>query len=133
MFVGDDHGRPTYLVLKPSSGDIKQAADVGQSIRVSVWDIERTSLAQASSFRGRVGCLPFLLAVADVNEQAKQLPNRTMRVVYDELGEPEQSLPGADGHAGIEGLEKGAVSGESETAWKRRLKLLADCLRPYEE
>ena len=130
-FIGDDGGSAQWLSIKPSPTDSLQAAERGHPVRVSVWDVTRTTFEQATAFRRRNDCLPFTLTAADVREVGGEVGVDAMAAVYDPLDEPESQRPGADGHAGIEGLERGAKPNESKESWKYRLHLLARRLKPF--
>ena len=109
--------------FRPSKGDIEQAAERQQPVRVSVWDRAHTTTAQGTAFRAGVEVVVFDLRVDDVCRLGASLGEPRLRVVHDELDEPERSRPGADGHSGIEGLDQ--APGEPKLAWKERLRKLA--------
>ena len=122
-FEPDRGWRPDWQQLNPSSED-KSAATGGRPVRVSVWDCALTSPAQMWSFRARrtlyleAFCAAFNVLAAT---------HRTgCRVVYDELDGPARDRSGAQGHAGIEGLDR--RSGEPKPAWKQTLTQLAGSL-----
>lgn len=109
--------RPTWLEFNPSSDDKRHAEQTGRPVRVSVWDATLTTAAQALAFRGRETII-ISGAVAGV------LAGGATAVVYDRLPPPESERPGADGHAGIEGLVR--RQDETKPQWKERLQRVAD-------
>lgn len=123
-FIGENGEAATYLALRPSSEDEKNVP-----VRVSVWDMQRTTLPQAEAFRGRSDCVPYSMFVSDVMAVGSAAKCARMRVVYDPLPEPECKRPGADGHAGIEGLDRAESTGEKKAEWKNRLTQLAKRLQ----
>ena len=104
--------RPTHVELEPSRED-KQRTPV----RVSVWDTALTAVDEARSARDR-STLVLEAGVAELLERG------VAAVVYDNLEEPDARRPGADGHAGLEGLER--RHGEPRPAWRDRLQHVAD-------
>lgn len=131
MFFGDDSGRPTYRAFCPTDCDTESAQKRGHSVRVTVWDLQRTTLLQAMAFRDRQDCRAFVLHAGDIIDVGKKFSIPTLRAVYDPLDVPAANMPGADGHVGIEGLERGAVTNETKVEWKARLHALARRLSPH--
>jgi len=121
-------GALTADVFVPNTGDKTHAQKRGEPVRVSVWEKGRTTPEQAQAIFGGGEALLYDLCVGEVLALAGQLACPTMRIVYDELDEPDRSKPGADGHAGIEGLERGP--GETKVVWRERLRRLALLARP---
>lgn len=117
-----DNWRPSWQVLDPSTTDKEHAIAHGKPVRVSVWDHGRTTVEQARAFRNGPAIV-LGLQVQDVIDVAEST-NRPMRVVYDPLDPPASTLPGANGHAGIEGLER--ADGEPKNDRRARLAELAD-------
>jgi hypothetical protein len=116
--------KPTGREFEPSSED-KKAATEGKKIRVSVWDKHRTTLVQAKAFReGPVWplrlALPALRAVAERHDAI-------IPVVYDPLDPAESKKPGAEGHAGLENLER---AGRPRPKWHKLLEAIADACEP---
>ncbi len=113
--------RPTWHQLEPSTGDKNDADTHNKPVRVSVWDDARTTREEARSFR--TGPTIILgLSVADVNDVAA-ISKRLVRVVYDALDEPASARPGAEGHAGIEGLDR--AKAEPKKQWRDMIEELA--------
>lgn len=123
-FDPDRSWRPDHEQFVPSSADRADAGDA-HPVRVSVWDRTRTTPEQMWRFRSK-RCLVLAVAVSLLLERATEW-RPECRVVYDELPEPKRTWPGADGHAGIEGLER--RSGEPKLAYKDSLRQLADTFR----
>ncbi len=99
------HWRPSYEDFQPSSTDKNQAVALGKPVRVSVWDHEFTTVEEARSFRAA----PALVVVVEngaIAQIARQQQLAALRTVYDSLAPPDNEMPGAAGHAGIEGLDK---------------------------
>lgn len=112
-----ENWRPTWLELNPSSEDKRHAEETGRPVRVSVWDAALTTPAQALTFRGRQ-----TIIISGAVEAV--IAGGATGVVYDRLSAPESERPGADGHAGIEGLVR--RDGETKPQWKERLQRVAD-------
>jgi hypothetical protein len=93
----------------PSSEDIRVAQETGQSVRVSVFETGRTTIDQCRAIR-QVGVeVPiFSLAVERLRAVVAPGRNQCLRVVEDLLPPPVRFMPGADGHCGIEGLDRPA-------------------------
>jgi hypothetical protein len=117
-----DKWAPDWEVLKPSTGDEKDAEQRGKPVRVSVWDGHRTTINQARAFRAGA-TIVLRLEVREVLEVA-EATRHELCVVYDPLKPPDDDHPGADGHAGIEGLRRAQM--EPRPEWKARLQRLAD-------
>jgi hypothetical protein len=118
-----DNWKTDWETFNPSGADEKHAAASGRAVRVSVWEQERTTPEQARAFRATASIV-LRVAVAAV-VQTSEMTQRPLDVVYEPLEAPDGDLPGADGHAGIEGLKRAA--GEQKTKWKAALQALADC------
>jgi hypothetical protein len=108
-YVGDDLGTTTFLAFRPTDADKKSAQEHGHPVRVTTWDLGRTTLPEAIAFRGRQDCRPFVLSGQDVVDVGSRFSIQTLRAVYDPLDIPAANMPGPNGHVGIEGLEMGAV------------------------
>jgi hypothetical protein len=112
---------PNGEAFAPSSADKSEAQQRGCPIRVSVWDRARSTVAQARAiYQGKVLTVAYALYVRDIAALRVALDRPRLRVVRDELPTDE---PGADGHCGIEGLDR--LSGESRQATKTLLDELA--------
>jgi hypothetical protein len=114
-------------MLNPSSEDKDEAARRSLPVRVSVWDRSRTSVGQAkvltrSDTEPLLGQLAFSLKVSDVDEIKRRLNRDTLCVVEDHL-DPPRAEEGADGHCGIEGLDR--RSGEQRKEHKDMLAVVA--------
>jgi len=113
--------RATWQHFEPSTRDKEQAVLRGKPVRVSVWDGTLTSIEQARAFR-QEPTLVLRLSVQDVLDVAARTKH-PLHVVYEPLQPPDNARPGADGHAGIEGLEK--VPGQPKTIRRAMLDALA--------
>jgi hypothetical protein len=112
-----ENWRPTWLEFNPSSEDKRHAEQTRRPVRVSVWDATLTTPAQALAFRGRE-------TIIIGGTVAAAIAGGATTIVYDLLLPPQNELPGADGHAGIEGLLR--PEGETKQQWKDRLQRIAD-------
>jgi hypothetical protein len=89
----------------PSSDDKNDAKETNQPVRISVWETELTTVAEARSFRNVGETLAYRLHVSSVIELRAQFQDVAgLRVVADPLLNCTKA--GADGHCGIEGLER---------------------------
>lgn len=126
---------PTWDAFNPSSKDKSRIP-----VRVSVWDSAKTPAARAVEFRmlayegdkalAKSEFQAYELKVSTVSAVGAAHDNERMRVVYDPTGVPETiaHLPGADGHSGIEGLDRSAKTPRPK--WKDMLRALADHCKP---
>ncbi|WP_434042707.1 MULTISPECIES: hypothetical protein [Sorangium] len=128
---------PTWEAFRPTDEDKSRAP-----ARVSVWDSRRTTVQQAKEMRIAAASADpqrristsdlhaFELLVEHVLITAQKFNNQRMRVVLDPDGISETicSMSGADGHSGIEGLDK--PNGAPKSVWKDMLLALAECCRP---
>lgn len=119
---------PEWKAFEPSSADKSDAEESGQPVRVSVWDVKRTTLEQAIQFRGKTDVLAFTLDVSDFQDLEGRLEHHEMRIVRDPLS---SDCGGANGHCGIEGLCR--ASNENKTQWKTRLRAVAKLSRPADQ
>lgn len=96
---------PNGDAFRPSQMDEDDAEQTGKPVRVSVWDLELTTVPQARAFRSTNDVQrPFALRVSDVAKVRQQMQEARLRVVADPLDEGDG--PGAAGHCGIEGLDR---------------------------
>jgi hypothetical protein len=117
-FVADQY-QPSAMDFEPSSEEKRQ-----MPVRVSVWDACLTRAEEAAGFRSagrllvlRADAVAAVLAVDD-----------SLRVVYDPLTDSALAArPGANGHAGIEGLVRRPK--EDRPQQKLRLSRVADVFR----
>ena len=117
----------THELLQPNSGDERTAGFRREPVRVSVWDLEVCTLAQAVAFREG-----YTLMVAYRSTPAAIVAvDPTIGVVYDALDPPDADRPGADGHAGIEGLTRRKPL-ESKPQWRDRLATIAQTFLVHE-
>ena len=79
-----------------------------------MWDAARTTREEARSFRSGPTII-LGLSVEDVNEVAV-ISKRILRVVYEPLAPPDDTRDGAEGHAGIEGLDR--AKAEPKKPWR---------------
>lgn len=117
-----DSSKPLAEHFRPTPDDRKIAAATGKPVRLSVFDLVRTTVRQAREMRRTGGeTISFGLRVEEV--RSIQIPgtSRSLRVIRDPFGEIElpdspeleqlradlakmAEMPGADGHCGIEGV-----------------------------
>jgi hypothetical protein len=128
QFVPD--GRPPLNgeAFAPTTDDEAEAKRHSQPIRVSVWDIQLTTIEQAKAFRTSELLLAFILTVQDVNDVRQIFHLPRLKVVADPLNDPR---PGAIGHCGIEGLDR--QSGEGRKTYKATRDELARRAKLREE
>lgn len=122
-FVPDDF-RPSGVLFVPSPDDKAHALKHSRAVRVSVWDCELTTLAEACSFRGEPEVIVLRARAGDV-VVASADAGGDVSVVYDLLEAPDSEWSGAAGHAGIEGLDRPA--GASRTVFNALREAVADC------
>lgn len=124
-FIPEGAPYPNGEVFVPSSGDEREAEERRCPIRVSVWDLGRTSVAQARTFRAvPKPCRAWVLPVRDVRELAEATPRPALRCVRDPLVD---GRPGTSGHCGLEGLDR--RPGESKLVLKALRQQLAERLK----
>ena len=116
--------QPDWSILNPSTGDKEHARLHKKPVRVSVWDDARTTIEQARGFRA--GPTIVLRFSVQVILDVASATGCSMHVVYDPLEPPHDEQPGADGHAGIEGLERGPE--ENKPKWKERLSTITQSM-----
>lgn len=88
----------------PSSADKNEADQLRQPVRVSVWDTQMTTTAQARRIHGRSDTVAVALAVVDIIKVRVEMSASRLRAVWDPRN-PDDG-PGARGHCGIEGLDR---------------------------
>jgi len=102
--------KPHPAFFKPSSDDEREAKEKGTSVRLTVWDCERTSIEQCRAirkFNAAIETVAIALLVDSVNSIGIPEQSHSLRVVRDPLDDPAvAAMPGAKGHCGIEGLGK---------------------------
>lgn len=118
----DGHAVPE--AFEPNTGDKNAAKKRNEPVRVSVWDDSETSLEQVMSFRDLKEVRPYYLPVTRALELRSLAVYERLKIVYDDVGEEDRNKPGADGHGGIEGLDRNPKEGFLEHM--DRLALLAD-------
>jgi hypothetical protein len=108
-------------LFEPSTGDKRHAEERQQRVRVSVWDETRTTTTEARAFRDG----PTIIVRVGVQEalDVAAKHTRAIAVLYDPLDPPDDTHPGADGHSGIEGLERAKAQPKPE--WRKLLEDLA--------
>jgi hypothetical protein len=90
-----------------SENDKRRAEETGSPPLLSVFEGARTTVAQALVIRGvQAESAAFGLQVEDVRQIQVAGLDRRLRVLRDPLDPPLSELPGADGHCGIEGLDR---------------------------
>lgn len=123
-FIPPDWDHRTHELVQPNSGDERAAARRGEAVRVSVWDLTLCTIPQAVRIHGKEK--PAFIAVA---AEAALAGGLDVAVVYDELDAPQCEQPGADGHAGIEGLARKQM--EDRRLWRARLAEVASVFVPH--
>lgn len=124
-FVPDRY-RPSSQEFLPSTADKEDAAKNGHPVRISVWDETLTSVEQARALRNG----PSIVLRGMV---AEVLSAGASAVVYEALQPPDSERPGADGHAGIEGIPRRegdeTRAAETRVEHRDRLAAIAGCFR----
>ena len=119
---------PPPKLFEPSTQEKDAARAHGRPVRVSVWDEGLTTIAQARAFRP--GPIIVLRAPVTTLRSIRREMGQPLDVVYDTNLDPAHSgMPGAEGHAGIEGLEKGSAS---YLQWQALLVQLAAVFVPVD-
>jgi hypothetical protein len=121
---------PTWLALKPHPNDEAEAEAKRTHVRVSVWDLDITQVADAQAHRGKPG-LAYKANVAELLEEAVRHSLGHAVAVFPAPCTPEdhsQALQGCEGHCGIEGLDR--RSGPLKDAWRDMLTELARLFEP---
>lgn len=117
---------PNGVAIEPSQEDKAHAKNTDTAVRVSVWDVTRTTVAQAVALRETSKSYrKFHLEVFDVKQASETFQNPRLRVVEDPLPPELSSHGGADGHCGIEGLDRGSTP---RPVWRDMLNELAKSL-----
>jgi hypothetical protein len=118
--------------LELSENDKAQAVQRGTSPLLSVFDGSRTTVAQSEVIRGVPGdCLAFGFRVQEIGSLAVFGMRQPLRVLRDLLDPPLSGFPGADGHCGIEGLDR--RPGEDRKIYKELRVRLADLSFRYRD
>ena len=113
------------LHLELSENDKRQAAERGMPALLSVFDAAQTTVAQAEAIRGvPEESLAFGLRVPEVRSLAVPGMRQPLRILRDPLEPPLSAMPGAEGHCGIEGLER--LPGEDRKIYRELRVRLAD-------
>jgi hypothetical protein len=111
--------------LDLSENDKAHAAERGTPPLLSVFDGGRTTVRQAEMIRGvPLPSLAFGLRVSEVRSVEVPGMRQKLRVLRDPLDPPLAELPGADGHCGLEGLDR--LPGEDRKVYKELRVRLAD-------
>lgn len=101
-----DSPRLKSIHLELSTRDRLQAERTGRAPLLSVFDLGRCTVGQARTIHGGDSeSLAYgfeVIAVRTIRLEGVS----TLRVLRDPLDPPDFDLPGADGHCGIEGLER---------------------------
>lgn len=124
-FIPPGYSLPTGDAFEPSTDDKEEARKRAQPVRVSVWDLELTTVEQAKAFRASEQLLAFDLMVQDVIDVRQLFNCHRLRVVADPF---DVSQPGAYGHCGIEGLDR--QKGEDRKTYRATLDELAKRAKP---
>jgi hypothetical protein len=120
------HSAKLHVIhLELSENDKRQAGERGASPLLSVFDGSRTTVAEAELIRGiSAESLAFGLRVLEIRSLDVPGMRQPLRVLRDPLDPPAAYLPGADGHCGIEGLDR--RPGEDRKVYKELRVRLAD-------
>ncbi|HSS77474.1 MAG TPA: hypothetical protein VLV54_12105 [Thermoanaerobaculia bacterium] len=101
-----DSSRLRFWHFELSQNDRSHAEKTGNPPRLSVFDSERTTVAQALAIRGvDQESVAFGLRVPEIRV-IRVASLDPLRVVRDPLETPLAEMPGAGGHCGIEGLAR---------------------------
>lgn len=120
------------LHLELSENDKRQAAERGGPALLSVFDATRTTTSQAETIRGIPDeSLAFGLRVPEVRSLEILGMRQPLRIVRDPLEPPLADLPGAEGHCGVEGLER--LPGEDRRVYRELRVRLADLSFRYRD
>lgn len=132
-FQGEDGG-VTWLALRPSSGDIREAEARGTPIRVSVWRFDSVGVEAIEASTGRVDRLRKKLLVSDIDEARERYSIDELRAISDPLSTISKEIERAvsEAHCAIEGLELNSTRGEKKPQWKARLAWLAQRMKDVE-
>jgi hypothetical protein len=115
-----------------SENDKTEGERRGRPPLLSVFDGQRTLVAQAVQIRGvEAESAAFGLRVEHVRSVRVIGLSRSFRVLRDPLGTPASELPGAEGHCGIEGLDR--RPGEEKRLYREVRVLLADASFRYQD
>jgi len=124
-FVPAGQRYPNGEAFRPSSKDQDDAKARRGPVRVTVWDLQLTTPAQAKAFWGRPEpAIAFELSVAGVQQLGQKHHRPELRVVRDPLNDWRH---GAQDHCGLEGLER--KSGQPRIAHKTLLDDVAQLCR----
>ena len=120
------------LHLELSENDKRQAAERGTPALLSIFDATRTTVAQAEAIRGVPDeSLAFGLRVQEVRSLTIPGMRQPLRVVRDPLEPPLSGMPGAEGHCGLEGLER--LPGEDRRVYRELRVQLVDLSFQYRD
>ncbi len=126
-----DSERLHVVHLDLSENDKAHAAECGIAPLLSVFDGSRTTVSQAEAIRGvPLPSLAFGLRVPEIRSVEVPGMRQKLRTLRDPLDPPLGQLPGADGHCGIEGLDR--LPGEDRKVYKELRVRLADLSFRYE-
>lgn len=108
---------PTGNAFRPSPADARGAEEGERAIRLTVWDLDRTTKEQALDRLPKdKPRYPFTLKSDDVREVAARFNRPELVVVRDEI-----AGPGGSGHCGIEGLGPRQKSSNQDKAIRTEL------------
>jgi hypothetical protein len=114
--------------------EVARAVRLERAPMFSVWDCEKTTIAQVRHIRGSVAeTAAFSFDVERIRSIRVVFPEITelLRVFRDPLDPPGSDLPGASGHCGISGLYR--RSGEEKKPFKQARQELASISQPYSD
>jgi hypothetical protein len=115
-----------------SENDKRDGERRGRPPLLSVFDGERTLVEQAVLIRGvEADSAAFGVHVEHVCRVQVAGLSRSLRVLRDPLEPPASELPGAEGHCGIEGLDR--RPGEEKRLYREARVLLADASFRYQD
>lgn len=91
----------------PSTEDKRVAQESGKPVLLSVFDCKRTTVPQCLEIRELLPGTPvFNLLISEIKKIETPARDGFLRVVEDPLPSPWNALPGADGHCGIQGVDR---------------------------
>jgi hypothetical protein len=115
-----------------SANDRLDGERKGRSPLLSVFDGERTRVEEAFHIRGVAAeSAAYAVRVEEIRSIRVTGLSRSLRVLRDPLEPPLADLPGAEGHCGIEGLDRRA--GEEKRLYRELRVLLADASFRYHD
>jgi hypothetical protein len=114
---------PQVFHFRPSSAEVRDAKVSSLPVRISVYDLQRTSPAQARAMLSSQELyLAFSIQVAAI--RAIVVPGQRDRLAVFREIDPSDARPGADGHCGLLGV--GDQPGDVHRLIRAKLCAIAD-------